>query len=861
MQGHVDAAVAHLIGQGVPEADARRRVRLEMGDVMQEVEALGDTRPGSAIERLERDLRSAVRGLRRSPAVSGVIVLLIATGIAASSSIFTLVDRVLLKPVPLPAAEQVVRLYESNAASGVERTGVARGNLAQWRAQSRSFAAMAVAYSMGRTLTDGDRSEVVRVAQVSCDFGAVTGLAPLLGTAFTAEQCRAAQFSSAAAPVSADPVLLLGRSYWADRYGSDPTIVGRSILVDRRPFRVIGVVPDEMMLPVAGASALIAWELEQALPFDQRYTTAVARLAPGATLTRARAELARVAGELAQAQPATNRDWTVDVVPIDEDTIGGLRPVLGALMVAAALLLGIASTNVALLLLARGLARSHESAVHLALGGSSGRLLRQGLLEAGLLAAAGGTCGVGATYIIVSYLRGAWSDLPNASAVRPDPVVLAFALAATVVTAVFAGWFPALRQSRIQPISVLRGGRRVSGTRREGRVRNALVTAEIAMTVVLLVGAGLLIRTVSQLQASSPGFQARDVTVAPVFLDGERYRGGAASRQYYDDLFARLRALPGVVAVGGATTLPASEYGPDFARPVWPLASGADPRATRQAQVRIVTPGYLDALRIPMVRGRAFTDADGPDGGRVIAVSDHLAQSLWPGRDPVGEQLVVDYATAGTYPYTVVGVVGDIRFGGPRTAPKDEVYFPHAQRPYLILNVAVRAGPGITVSTAALRDVFRAVDPQKPPQGVYRLDELFADTFRRERLAMQLLVGFAAMAVLLAAFGIYGTIALRVREARREIGVRIAHGATPAGVVRWVAGEVGRLVVGGVVIGLGVAALGARAVQSLLFGVASHDPWTGATVAGVVVVVATVAAGVPAWRASRVDAVTALRAD
>lgn len=861
MRFHVDEAVADLVHRGVPEAEARRRVRLEIGEVEVETERLGDHRPGAMLESLGRDLRLAVRALRRSPMLSVVTVLLVAIGIAASTSIFTIVDRVLLRPLPLPGADRIVRLHESNPALGVPETGVSRGNLADWRTRARSFDGMAAAYTPSRTLGDGDRVEVLTFAQVSCDYFRVVGLAPVLGETFSADQCRAARFSSAAAPISSDPVVMLTRRHWMDRYAGDPAVIGRTVLVDRRPFRVIGIAPDESTVPLPGAQAFLPWELEQSLPFDQRYTVGIARVRDGVTLATARTEIDRIATELAGERPRTNRDWGVTVTPLQEEAVRALRPVLVTLLAAAGLLLCIACANVALLLSARGLARAHEGSLHLALGGSAGRLLRQGLLETGLLALAGGVVGVAASFATVRYLRSAWLDLPRSETITPDARVLLFAVLATLVAAAIAGWLPAMRHARTQPIDALRGGRRATGGRREGRGRNLLVTAEVALTVVLLAGAGLLIRSVDRLQSSATGFDANDVTVLPVFLDSERYNTGAATQQYYRDLFTRLRALPGVVAVGGATALPTSEYGPNFDRPAWPLARAGDPGAVRPASVRIVTPGYFDVLRIPLRQGRAFDERDGPDAPRVIVVSERLARSHWPAGNAVGQQLVVDYASAGTYPYEVIGVVGDLRFRGPRTEPLEEVYFPHAQRAYLILNVALRSTPGAAPTTTTLQSVLREVDPQKPPQGIYRLQELLSATWRREQWAMQLLAGFAAVAMLLAALGIYGTLAFRVREARRDIGVRVALGATPTAVAGWVAGEVGRVLLAGAAVGFLVAAIAARFIRALLYGVAPYDPWTGLAVLALLVVVGGLAAGLPAWRASRVDPVTALRVD
>ncbi len=817
------------------------------------------SRPSRQLEPIAGDLRRAARALGRSPLFAVVTALLIALGVGTCTTIFTLVDRVLLRPLPLPEPRSLVRLYEASPARQVVRTGVARGNLAEWRTRTRSFAGLALSYTMGRTLSDGGEADVIAVAQVTCDFFPVLGVAPVLGTGFTPEQCRAATFSSAAAPISTDPVILLGEGLWRRRFGADPGVVGRIVFLDRRPFRVIGVTPEEVRAAAPGAAAFIAWELDQSLPYDQRYTSAIGRMRPGIGAGAAQADLAAIATALGSERPLTNRDWTVGLVPLQEDTVGGFRPVLLTLLAAAGLLLLVACANVATLFSARALGRSHESAVRLALGAPRVRILRQGLFESGIVALSGGALGTMGAVLAVRYVRLAWVDLPRAHELATDGAVLAFALVATLGSATLAGLLPALRHARGDPNDAILAGRRLSAGRRENRGRNALVAIEVALTVVLLAGAGLLVRSVGGLRASDPGFDPRDVVVAPVLLDAEKYRTGGASRAYYERLFARLTALPGVLAVGGATTLPTSEVGPDFARPVWPLAAAGDERVRREAAVRIVTPGYVEALRLRIVAGRPFDASDGPDSRRVVAVSEALARTAWPGRSPIGEQLVVDYSTAGTSAYEVVGVIGDVRFGGPRSEPLEEVYFPHAQRSYLILNVALRTAPGVLLPLESVRQALRDVDPLLPPHGVYRLDELLGATYLREQRAMHLLLVFAVAAALLSALGIYGTVAYRVRQQTREIGVRMALGASPGRVVGWVAAEIGRLLAVGCFAGLAAAAIGTRFLTSLLYGVAPHDPRTALGVLALLALIGAMAAGLPAYQAARVDPVTALR--
>jgi putative ABC transport system permease protein len=453
---------------------------------------------------------------------------------------------------------------------------------------------------------------------------------------------------------------------------------------------------------------------------------------------------------------------------------------------------------------------------------------------------------------------GLWPDLPRAGELRVDLPALGFAVFASLLAALLAGGLPAWRAARLDPRAAFLDGPRVTEDRSARRSRNALVVAEVALTLVLLAGAGLLVRSVAELRGADPGFDARGVVVAPVFLDGEAYGSGEKSRAYYARLFERLRAIPGVVGVGGATTLPASPRGPGFDRPVWPAGAEGDERRIRHAAVRMVTPGYFDTLSIPVVAGRAFDERDGPNAPPVLAVSQTLARALWPAGDAVGRSLVVDYSTNGTYPYEVVAVVGDVRFQGPRSEPKAEIYLPHAQRPYLILNVAVRVEDAAGAA-AAVRQALHETDPRIPPHGVHLLTDLLGATFARERLARGLLLGFAAIACLLSALGLYGMLAYRVQQRTAEIGVRLALGASPSRIVREVVREGARLVVLGAVLGAGGGALGLRLLRGLLYGVGPADPVAAAGALAVLALVSGLAVLRPAWLASRLDPARTLR--
>jgi predicted permease len=857
---HVEMLVADKVRAGLPEPEARRQARLELGDVEPCAEELAEREPGAGREAWARDLGHALRRLRRAPAFSLACAGLLALGIGASTAMFTLVDQALLRPLPYPRPESIVRLFETSPARGVARTGVARGNLATWQREARSFQSMALGYVTGRTLSGGGAdAEVIATAQVTCDFFPLLGVAARHGRTFDRDECRAATYSSAAAPTAADPVLVLSHGLWQRRFGSDPAVVGRTVTLERRSFRVIGVLGAPLDLPEAGVEAFLPWELERSLPRDQRYTVALARLQDGTSLATARQELAALAAADAARHPQTNADWSVEVVPLQEQVAASARPALFALLAAAFALLLVACGNAALLFLARGAARAGEASLRLALGAPRGRILREGLLEGLLIAAAGALAGLALAAALVQAAARAWPELPRAAELQLDGVSFAFGLFVALAAAVLATVGPAWRAANGDPRTALDSGARTTPGG-ERSLRSALVVTEVALTVVLLSGAGLLARTVHELRETATGFDARGVWVAPVFLDSQGYPTGAQTRDYYARLLARLRSLPGVLSAGAATTLPTSGVGPDFARPVWPAGDAGAPAERIEAWVRMVTPGYLETLGVPLLAGRELGPEDGPDSARVVAVSASLARRLWPGGDAVGRSLVVDYASAGTYPYQVVGVYGDVRFRGPRSEALAEVFFPHAQRSYLIMNVAVRAAGG-SVPAAAIRQVFRELDPHKPPQSVQALEDLLGGSYRRERRAAELASAFGACASVLCGLGLHGLLALGVASRQRELAVRLALGAGRLRLARGVAGEALALVVAGAALGSLLAIGVTPLLGGLLHRVSPSDPLAAAATGTALVAIALASAAGPAWRAARLDPARLLRRD
>ncbi|MDA1094424.1 MAG: ABC transporter permease [Acidobacteria bacterium] len=811
------------------------------------------------MEQLMKEIAYAWRVLRRAPGPTALSVATIGVGIAVSTVLFALTDGVVLRPLPYPEPEQLVDIADTNLALGIDRTGVASGNIDDWRRESSSFEGIAGYYSMGRTLSADTDADVILTAQVSADFFPLLRVTPLVGRVFTETETLAAQFSNASAPIGTDPVVMIGHDLWQQRFGGDPGVVGRTVSLERRSFRVVGVMPPGFALPEAGVQAWMPWDLSGERPRDQHYLGALGRVRAGVSPGQADQELNRVAATLGQQYPETNEGWGVRVSPLAEVVVGDSARVLWILFGAVGLVLLVACANVALLSVMRGLDRSVENAVRLALGSTPRRLLRQSWIESLVLAAVGGAVGVVLAAGLMRLIPFLVPDFPRLDEVAVSARVVWFAFGVTTVTAVLSGLLPAWRGAHTEPARGLRSvSVRTTGAAHQHLVRDVLVVAQVAVALVLLCGSGLLVRSFLALRAADPGFNPAGVLVAPIFLDSQAYPTGEHSRAYYEALFTRLEALPGVRAVGGATTLPTSPLGPDFDRPVWPEGT-SDERDRIPAAVRMVSPGYFQALQFEIAAGRPFDTRDHPDAPPVVMVSETLANRLWPGQSPVGRNLVVDYSTAGTSPYEVVGVVGDVRFRGPRSEPRAEIYLPHAQRSYLIMNVAIRTDGDPRALIPSVRAALRDIDPQKPAYGVTPLADLVGATMVQDQQAMVALLGFAGAAVFLAMLGVYGVLSARVRERHQEIGVRMALGADRSQLVGWVALGGLRLLGSGALLGLLATWPLTGLLGSFLYGVRPTDPTTAISVVVALFGVGTIAMCLPSWRATKVDPVAVLR--
>jgi putative ABC transport system permease protein len=823
------------------------------------------TAPGEHLDALRQDARFASRLMRREIGFTIVSVLTLAVGVGAFTALLALAYGVLWKPLPFEAPENLVRLWDTNPESGIEKIGVTTGNLVDWRRRNRTLEGVAGWYAMGRTLRTHEEAEVVVTAQVTADFFPLLRVRPLLGRLFTEAESEHAWFDSAAGFTGTEPVVILSHRLWRQRFGGSPDVVGKELDLERRPFRVVGVMPPDFRFPGPEVDLWIPWGLvkaDETTPRDQHYVQGIARLGSGVGLERAEADMQALASALAQEYPETNRGWSVRLVPLHEDLVSGARLALTVLTAAVGVLFFVAALNAAGLELVRATGRRQEAALRAALGASAGRLTRQQLVEGLLSSGVAGALGFGFAWAGIQLLKAAPpTGIPRLEEVEIGATAAGVALALAALAGLLLAAAPALALGKLRVTESLRSAGRAAHGRQVQRFRSGLVVAQVATAVVLLLGAGLLGRSFARLMAVDPGFDARNVLVLPIFLEKNSYRSGAPVRAYYDELMERLAAIPGVVSVGGATALPASPLGPDFERPVWREEASVDPASKRQADVRIVTSDYFRTLGITVLRGRGFSATDAPDAPPVVCVNEKLAREVWGDEDPVGRRLMVDYSTAGTYAYEVIGVVGNVRFYGLRSAPRPEIFLAHAQRSYLVLNVAVRTASDPVPFIGAVRGAMRDVDAGQPPAGITPLADLVSATVERDRFATHLLTSLAVLGLSLAVLGLSGLMAFRVRQRTAEIGVRMALGAGRRAILRMVMAQGVRLTAAGITLGLLIAVPASRLLRGLLYGIQPHDVETYVVATALLAAVALVACWLPARRAVRVDPSVALRCE
>jgi len=808
---------------------------------------------GAAMSTLGQDLRYALRTLRQAPGFTAAAVLTLGLGIGANTAVFSVLDAVLLRPLPYPHPERLVTLWERERDGSTQNTSYA--NFLDWKSRCRSLQSLAVLSYWTPSMSGSGTPERFEGLRVSREFFRTLGVRPALGRDFLPEEdVRGKQH-----------VVILSWGLWQRRFGGDPNLLGKPILLDGTPYALVGVLPrglESLFASNANRPPEIWGPLayNPGLPFacrTCRHLRAVARLAPGVSLERANRELDAVSRVLVAEHPRDYERAGVAVIPVAENLVGDYRPYLYLLMGAVALVLAIACGNVTNLLLARSQRRLGEMAVRTALGADRLRLVRQLLTESALLHLLGGVLGVLLAAAGVNALvRASPPNVPRLSSVTVDARVLAVTFAVSLLTGIVFGLLPALRGSGQD----MRAALAAAGAGAVGRRRSLaglLVVGDLALALVLLIGAGLMLQSLYRLMAVDPGFDSRRLLAAEISASGPRYREDGKILAFYQQALERVRSLPGVTAAAVTSQLPLGGNfdGYGISLEDNPGAGEADrPMAQRFA----VSPDYLATMRIPLLAGRAFTAGDRAGSPAVVLVNRTLAQRVWPGREPLGRRVRLG-DPEGLW-RTVVGVVGDVRHLGLDEPPAMQLYLPQAQWVDSDMVLAVRTRTAPRALAGAVRRAIWEVDRDRPITKLAAMDDIMQVSLARRLLILRLLVVFAGIAVLLAMVGIYGVLSQSVAARTREIGMRIALGAPPRRIVSLVVGAGARQVAAGLALGAGLALALTRFLGSLLFGVTAQDPMTYVGVALVLAAVALAAAYLPARRAARLDPMIATRA-
>jgi putative ABC transport system permease protein len=810
------------------------------------------------------DLARATRLLVRAPGFALTVALLLGLGVAATTTLFALINGVLLKPLPYDDPGRLVMIWEANVAQQ-RLEGPSPGSIDDWSAHDELFDAITGWWTAAATLRGHDGSTPVTGVQVTRGFFEVFRRAPLIGRTFTGDEYAGRPSIASGSTGGLEPIVVISHRLWQS-LGADPSLVGGTLFIEGRNWRVLGVMPADFAVPNLEAAFWTPWDVREAYkgarfpdgpPRDFRFLRVAGRLKAGLSRDAAADRLAVIAARAAADHPRTNANWSTQLVPLQDELVRSSRVELLLVFGAVAGLLLLVCANVASLSIARGVTRARETAIRLALGAGSSRIVREHLAETVLCAILTVIVAVALTSSSLgAAVAFAPEDIPRLHEVGVDLRVILFAVAVALFVTIAGVFLPGLRLGSTAIVGALKDGAPVSG-RGASRVRRALVVTEIAVTVVLLVGAGLLTRSFARLQQVDAGFKTENLLVLRMAPDVTKYRGQQVI-DYYDRVLNSIRQLPGVQSAAAVTVLPMSTIGSDFYRPYWLDGARPDGFAAAQANVRMATPGYFDTLGLQLVSGRHFSDQDSTLAPRVIIINESLARSAWPNDDPIGRSLILDYQ-GGPTSRQVVGIVRDARYKGPRSEPAPEIFIPHAQNPYLVMNVAVRT----TIDPAALAQAARAqaleVDPDQPVHSVTTMERLFDETMQEDRFAMLFVTLFAVAGLVTAATGVYALLAYTVAQRRREIAVRMAIGASSASVARLVVMEsllLGAL--GCIAGGCGVAAIG-RVARSVLFGIAPQDPITLMMTAAVLLIAILAASWLPARRAARIDPVSAMR--
>lgn len=847
---HLEARIQHEIAAGRTPEEARYTALRAMEGMEQHKEECRDMRRMNLIDNLIRDVRYALRTLARSPGFTLVALLALALGIGANTAVFSVVNGVLLRPLPYADPDRLVTIFTSRPHS--ERGNASLAEFLDWKAASHSFETLDAVDRSRFTLTgDGEAVQIIGLS-VTASFFETLKARPLLGRTFASGEDQPGR----------DLTVVLSEHLWRRRYGSNPDIVGKTVTLEGRPHTVIGVMPASFEFWQRDVEVWAILPLRPPTRRGPHFLRGLARLRPGITIEQATAGMEMIARNVQRANPKDYSNLRFPVVPLREVVVGDIRPLLWVLSGAVVLVLLIAVSNVANLMLARSTARQREIAVRLSIGAGRGRLVRQFMTESVLLALGGGVLGSALAVSGVNALRRLGpQQLPRLSEIGVDGEVLAFTLLVSLVSAVLFGLAPALGTCTASLSERLKAGGRAGESRSQGRARSVLVVAQVTLSILLLIGAGLLVRSFTRLTSVDPGFAAppNRVLTMLVSLTGPRFETAAARTAFWDELLARVSALPGVEAASISVTVPPDRaaFGDDYEIEGKPLPAGEQHPSV---PVPFVSHDYRKTLGIPLLRGRWFDGRDRADTPRVTVISESMARRHFAGENPVGRRMKFGGSTQTAHPYMeIIGVVDDVKYLGLDRDSGAVFYELFFRIPFRDMWLLVRTQGDAQPLAAAVRREIQRFDPNVPIDRVSTMADALAGSVILPRFRALLMAVFAASALLLAAIGIYGVIAYSVAQRTQEIGVRMALGATSVGVVRMILGQGGRLAVVGIALGLGGAAGLTRFLERMLFGVAPSDVMTFVGAALLIGVVAIVACTVPAFRAARVDPVTALR--
>ena len=795
-----------------------------------------------------QDIRYAFRMLLKKPAFTAVALVSIALGIGANTAIFSLVNAVLLRPLPYPDADRLVMVWEDYKEIGFPRNTPAPANYVDWKTQNRTFEDMAAASQGPVNITGDGEPERVDAYLPTANFFQILGVKPLYGRVYTAEEDQP----------GSNRVAVMSYWLWHQRYGGDPQIVGKQIVVNDQPLTVIGVMPAQFQFPTVETALWIppAFTPQTLARRGAHFLNVVGKLKPGVTVKQANADIQAITANIVKTYPGPAQGLQAFVLPMRDQFADTVSKSLIVLLAAVGCVLLVACANIANLLLARAAARNREIAVRTALGANRGRIVRQLLTESVLMAGIGAVLGIGlAQWSFVFLKKLVPADMTAFTSVKIDPKVFAFTLALSLITGIAFGLAPALHASRLDLNESLKqaGGR--SGIGVQSWLRNSLVIAEVALSLVLLVGAGLMIKTIMTLQGVYSGFSAEQVLTVRTDLPSRKYAELQKRANFYKQVIERVKVLPGVVSVGYTTSVPLVWRGGTNGFEI----EGKQPQPGMDANHRQISPDYFRTMSIPMRAGRTFNEFDGPDNQLVAIINETMAKQFWPGENPLNAHFKFG---EGQPWLTVVGIVGDVKQMGLDVPVKAEMYFPYQQDDQgwcAPRNLAVRTTGDPKALAAAVTQAVWSVDKDQSVSNIRTMQEILDQEVSPRSTQMWLMTSFAILALLLASIGIYGVLSFAVAQRIPEIGVRMALGATQGNVLRMIVGQGMLLAAGGVGIGLVAAFLLTRLMSGLLYGVSATDPMTFGVVVAVLASVSLLACFIPARRATKVDPMVALR--